>query len=87
MVKVEGAMSKDEIVAQLRLVFQRVFEDQDIAITRHMTADDVETWDSLRHIQLIGEVEKTFQIKFKLREVLSMKNVGDLIDLIDLKTA
>jgi acyl carrier protein len=87
MVKVERAMSKDEIVAQLRSVFQRVFEDKDIAITRHMTADDVETWDSLRHIQLIGEVEKAFQIKFKLREVLSMKNVGDLIDLIDLKTA
>jgi acyl carrier protein len=50
-----------------------------------MTAQDIENWDSLHHIQLISEVERAFRIKFKLREVLSMKNVGDLIDLIHAK--
>ena len=52
-----------------------------------MTAQDVEKWDSLRHVQLISEVETTFGIKFKLREIMSMNNVGDLIDLIDIKKA
>jgi len=54
-------------------------------LTRDMTAQDVENWDSMRHIQLITEVETAFGIKFRLREIMSMKNVGDLIDLIHLK--
>lgn len=78
-------MSKEQITTELKSVFQRVFEEDDLAITRDMTAADVEKWDSLRHIQLISEVEKAFGIKFKLREVLTMKNVGDLIDLIHAK--
>jgi len=78
-------MEKEAITGKLKSVFQKVLEEKDITITREMTAQDVEKWDSLRHIQLISEVERTFGIKFKLREVLSMKNVGDLIDLIHAK--
>ena len=78
-------MIQEEISSNLKSVFQKVFEENDITITREMTAQDIEKWDSLRHIQLISEVERAFGIKFKLREVLSMKNVGDLIDLIDAK--
>ena len=79
-------MINDEITGKLKSVFEKVFDENDIAITREMTAEDVPTWDSLHHIQLISEVERAFKIKFKLREVLSMKNVGDLIDLIHTKT-
>jgi acyl carrier protein len=78
-------MRKEEIAGKLKSVFQKVFEENDITITREMTAQDVEKWDSLRHIQLINEVENAFRVKFKLREIMGMKNVGDLIDLIDLK--
>jgi acyl carrier protein len=78
-------MIQEEISSNLKSVFQKVFEENDITITREMTAQDIENWDSLRHIQLISEVERAFGIKFKLREVLSMKNVGDLIDLIHAK--
>jgi len=78
-------MEKEAITGKLKSVFQKVLEEKDITITREMTAQDVEKWDSLRHIQLISEVENAFGIKFKLREVLSMKNVGDLIDLIHAK--
>jgi acyl carrier protein len=78
-------MKKEEVTDELKVVFQKVLEENDITITREMTARDIEKWDSLRHIQLISEVERAFGIKFKLREVLSMKNVGDLIDLIHAK--
>jgi len=80
-------MEKEAITGKLKSVFEKVLEENDITITREMTAHDVEKWDSLRHIQLISEVEKDFGIKFKLREVVSMKNVGDLIDLIHIKKA
>ena len=78
-------MREEEITGKLKSVFQKVLEENDITITREMTAQDMEKWDSLRHIQLISEVERAFGVKFKLREVLSMKNVGDLVDLIHTK--
>ena len=78
-------MKKEEMTGKLKSVFQKVLEENDITITREMTAQDIEKWDSLRHIQLISEVERAFGIKFKLREILGMKNVGDLIDLIHAK--
>ena len=78
-------MEKEAITSTLKSVFQKVLEEKDLTITREMTAQDVEKWDSLRHIQLISEVERTFGIKFKLREIMSMNNVGDLIDLIHAK--
>ena len=80
-------MTKEQIMGQLTSVFERVFQKQDVTITREMTAAYIEEWDSLRHIQLITDVETAFGIKFRLREVLSMKNVGDLIDLIQTKRA
>ncbi len=80
-------MNKDEISGKLKSVFQNVFQENDLTITREMTAQDVEKWDSFYHIQMITEVEMAFGIKFKLREVMSMKNVGDLIDLIHIKKA
>ena len=76
-------MIHEEITGTLKTVFQSVFDENDITITREMSAQDVASWDSLHHIQLISEVERAFKIKFKLREVMGMKNVGDLIDLID----
>jgi acyl carrier protein len=78
-------MQQEEMTGKLKSVFQKVLEENDIIITREMTAQDIEKWDSFRHIQLISEVERAFGIKFKLREVMSMKNVGDLIDLIHVK--
>jgi len=81
----ERTMKTEEIIGKLKSVFQKVLEEKDITITRELTAQDIEKWDSLRHIQLISEVETTFGIKFKLREIMHMNNVGDLIDLIDAK--
>ena len=78
-------MNTEEITGKLKSVFERVLEENNITITRELTANDIEKWDSLRHIQLISEVESTFGIKFKLREIMGMNNVGDLIDLIHAK--
>jgi acyl carrier protein len=51
-----------------------------------MSAKDVERWDSLTHLSMISSVEETFGIKFKLKELIGMKNVGDLLRLIEAKT-
>jgi acyl carrier protein len=76
----------EEIINCLNKTFRQVFEDNSIQVTHEMTADDVETWDSLSHITMIAAVEKEFGIKFKLKELASVKNVGDLINMIASKT-
>ena len=83
--KGETPMNNQEITVRLKSVFEKVLEEKNITITRELAAQDIEKWDSLRHIQLISEVESAFGIKFKLREILHMNNVGDLIDLITAK--
>jgi acyl carrier protein len=75
------------IELKLTHVFQTVFDDDSLQIRPGMTADDVENWDSLTHIDLITAVEREFKIKLTTAEVTMLKNVGDLITLIEKKTA
>lgn len=72
----------NNINERLNEVFQNVFDDEDITVNRDTTADDIEDWDSLEHIRLIAAVEREFGVKFTMKEVSSMKNVGEMIDII-----
>lgn len=76
---------KDDIFDKLNLVFRDVFDDEDIVVTEVTTANDIEDWDSLEHINLIVEIEKAFGIKFSMGEVNTMKNVGEMAELIERK--
>lgn len=75
-------MTENQVIEKLTTIFQKVFKKNDIQITREMTAADVNGWDSLSHVEMIANVEKEFSIKFKMKDVIKMKNVGDLIDTI-----
>lgn len=75
-------LNTDEITRQLTDVFHDVFEDDSIVLTREMTADDVEDWDSLAHMRLILSVEQSFGLRLPSTKVGGLKNVGELIDLI-----
>ena len=68
-------------------VFQDVFDDDELGLFDEMTAEDVEDWTSLTHIQLIVAVEKKFNVKFTTVEVMKLKNVGEFITLIEKKLA
>ena len=75
-------MSEQEIFDSVQEIFRTVFDDDGIVLTREMTADDIEDWDSLEQINLLTAIEKKFNIKFKLADVRNLKNVGDLLDLV-----
>lgn len=75
-------MNKNEIVKRLTEVFRDVFGDDTIIITEKTTANDIDDWDSIEHINLISAVENEFSMRFKMREVSGMKNVGEMIDII-----
>ena len=75
-------MDTREIFERLDRVFQDVFDDDSIRVTPNTTADDIEDWDSLEHITLISAVEREFRMKFKMGEISSMKNVGEMASII-----
>lgn len=80
-------MSREEIFENLNEVFQDVFDDESITVGETTTADDIEDWDSLEHINLIVAVEQKFGIKFNMGEVNGMKNVGAMVDIIESRIA
>lgn len=75
-------MDEKVIYRRLNGVFQDVFDDDSITVNAKTTADDIDDWDSLEHITLISAVEKEFGMKFKMGEISSMKNVGEMVGII-----
>jgi acyl carrier protein len=78
-------MTNEEVFSRVTDTFRDVFDDDDILLRRETTADDIEDWDSIAHISLIVALEKEFSIKFDLVELKPLKNVGELLDLIQSK--
>jgi acyl carrier protein len=66
-------------------IFRQVFDDPSIVLKRETTADDIDEWDSLSHINLVIAVETKFNIRFALGELQALKNVGEMADLIEKK--
>lgn len=80
-------MDKDQVKDQLTTVFRDTFENATLELSDDLTASDVDNWDSLTHMVLIGNIEKHFGIKFKLKELNKMNTVGDLIAMVGQKAA
>ena len=78
-------MPPEQILSELTDLFRDVFERPDLTLTRQTTAQDVEGWDSVNHINVIVAAEMHFGVKFKTAELDEMKNVGELVDLIGQK--
>ena len=75
-------MSREEIYEQLNEVFRDVFDDDTIEVNDQTTSRDIADWDSLEHINLIAAIETQFGMKFTMGQVVTMKNVGEMVDII-----
>jgi acyl carrier protein len=80
-------METTEIASRLTPIFRDVFNDAALVVSEGMTAADVPTWDSLSNINMIIAVEKAFGVKFSIKDVRNLKNVGELLELIKRKAA
>lgn len=74
-------------INKLQEIFRDIFDDEELEITETTTAEDIEDWDSLTHMQLIVEIEREFGIKFSTAEVKMAGNVGEFIEIIKGKLA
>lgn len=75
-------MTREQILLDVQSIFRDIFDDETIVIQNDTTADDIEDWDSLEHINIITSIEKHFCIKFAMNDVVGFKNVGNMLDAI-----
>lgn len=75
-------MNREEVFERLTKVFRDVFDDEEITLTEETTAEDIEDWDSFEHINLVVAVEDEFSFKIPMGKVVTMKNVGEMVDII-----
>ncbi|MCH4895160.1 acyl carrier protein [Marinilabiliaceae bacterium JC040] len=68
-------------------IFKEELKDNSVELTRESTAADVDGWDSITNTNIVYAIEQKYSIRFKLREILKLKNVGDLVDTINKKLA
>ncbi len=77
----------DNTLEELQSIFRDILDQPNLVLTRASNASNVDDWDSLAHINLVVSIEKHYKIKFALGELQELKDVGDMIDLIDVKLA
>jgi acyl carrier protein len=75
-------MERNEIYDKLNEIFRDILDNDEIELQDETTANDIEEWTSLTHIQLIVEIEKAFNLRFTSEEILEWKNVGEMVDSI-----
>lgn len=80
-------MELSQILEETNEIFIKVLNNPNIKLTTDTTASDIDEWDSLNNIKLIADVEQHFNVKFKLREILKLKNVGELCEGVQKKIA
>ena len=78
-------MTKEDITKEVTEIFKETFREDEIVLSDDMTADDIDNWDSLTHTIMIANIEEHFSIRFKMKDVIKLKNVGILIDTIERK--
>jgi acyl carrier protein len=79
-------MTQTEVIQHLQPIFDDLFMEK-VVLTPALSADDVEEWDSILQISLLMAVERKFDIRFRVGEVESSRNVGEFADLITRRIA
>ncbi len=76
--------------SDLQEVLRRVFDDDDLTIADSTSADDIDGWDSMAHINLIIAIEKRFKIMFAAGEIAALarrgQTVGNMLEILAAKT-
>tara|TARA_B110000046_G_scaffold157650_1_gene169116 strand:+ start:5392 stop:5631 length:240 start_codon:yes stop_codon:yes gene_type:complete len=76
-------MDKKEILNQVQEIFRDQLDDEYLVLKSETTAMDVDEWDSLNHLMLVVGIEKHFNLKFTSKEIISLTNIGDIVNCID----
>jgi acyl carrier protein len=72
----------DDILAGLQEICREVFENPELTLSETTTAEDVEHWDSLNHLNIVAAAEQRFGVRFRTSEIEGLKNIGEFVALV-----
>ena len=75
-------MTREGVFSAVQDIFRDIFDVENLVISNTTNSDEIEDWDSLNHINLVSAIEKEFKIKFALGELMALKDVGAMVDLM-----
>ena len=75
-------MERKEIFKKLNEIFEETLDLDQVELNEETSANDIEEWDSLANIQLVIAIQKAFSVKFTSTEIISWRNVGDMVNCI-----
>ena len=75
-------MEHNQVLAEMEEIFRDVLDNEEICLQDETTASDIEEWDSLSHVQLVVAIERHFDIRFTSEEIITMPNIGAMVDTI-----
>ncbi|MBF0614302.1 MAG: acyl carrier protein [Magnetococcales bacterium] len=75
-------MSPETILERIGPILRATFQDPNLKIDLHLTMDDVPAWDSIGHMTLIAAVEQEFRFQCSLEELVHVRSIGDLVNLV-----
>ena len=78
-------MTREEILLAITDILRDILAQPQLMITEQTTADKVERWDSINHVNILMTIERTFKIRFSLGEIKQLRDVGEMINLIEKK--
>lgn len=75
-------MERNEIFEKVQDIFRDVLDNDELVLEEQMTAQDVEEWTSLSQAQILTAIEQQMGFRFTLKEIMTMKSVGQIVDAI-----
>lgn len=73
-------MTRKELKEDLQPIARRLFADESLEITDNLSASNVDGWTSLAFMQLLSAIEEKYEFKFKMMELLSLSNMGAVME-------
>lgn len=73
-------MIREELALEIQTIAREVFAKPELQITDAMGAADVDTWTSLSFTQFLTAIEEKYEIRFKMMELLQLRNMGAVVD-------
>ena len=78
-------MTRDEVLNRVTGLIREILDDETVVLNETTSAPDVPGWDSFNNINLMIAVAKAFAVSFRAHEIEALRNVGELLDMIERK--
>ena len=73
-------MTREVLFNEIQVIARDIFAKPELEINDAMGAADVDTWTSLSFMQFLTAIEDKYGFKFKMMELLQLRNIGAVID-------